>query len=136
METHRIRRRYDHRLRHLVHETGDVHIALQNGVPRSTARDWSRLSAPDVVTLDVTAMSELPLQKEVILLRRRNAKLIAFLRLVVVLLRVCEVTLARRRFADGVKKRRLLRAVQQSRSALPLRTVLRIIGLSATRYHS
>ena len=136
MKAPRIRRRYDHRLQHLVYETGDVQLAMRNGVPRSTARDWSRFAAPEVVTLDVSSMSERTLQREVIELRERNAKLIAVLRLVVVLLRVLEVTLVRRRIADGVKKRRLLCAVERSRSSLPLRTALRILGLSATRYHS
>ena len=59
-------------------------------------------------------MSELALPKEVVLLRERNVKLVAVLRLVVVLLRVCEVTLVRRRISDGVNKRRLLRAVERS----------------------
>ena len=136
MEASRIRRRYDHRLRRLVHETGNVQLAIRNGVPRSTARDWSRVAAPNVVTVDVAAMSEIALRHELVLLRQRNAKLLAVLRLVVVLLRVCEITLARRRVADGRKKRRVLRAIEQSRTVLPLRTALRVLGLSATRYHS
>ena len=114
MEAQRIRRRYDHRLRRLVHETGDVHLAVRNGVPRSTARDWSRLAAPEVVTLDVTAMSELALQSEVVLLRKRNAKLLTVLRLVLILVKVCEVTLIRRRLPDESKKRRVLRAIERS----------------------
>ena len=40
MKAQRIRRRYDHRLRRLVHDTGNIQLALRNGVPRSTARDW------------------------------------------------------------------------------------------------
>ena len=40
MEAQRIRRRYDHRLQQLVHETGDIKLAVRHGVPRSTARDW------------------------------------------------------------------------------------------------
>jgi hypothetical protein len=110
MEAQRLRRRYDHRLQRLVHDTSDIQIAIRNGVPRSTARDWSRRPTSDVVSLDVTTMSESALQQEVIALRARNAKLIALLRLVVVLLRVCDVTLARRRLVDGVKKRRILDA--------------------------
>ena len=85
MEARRVRRRYDHRLRDLVHETGDVELAVKNGVPRSTARDWSRLSSPKVITLDVASMSEPDLRQEVIDLRERNARLFAILRLVVVL---------------------------------------------------
>jgi len=36
----RPQQRYDHRLRDLVHSTGDVTIATALGVPRSTARGW------------------------------------------------------------------------------------------------
>ncbi len=136
MEAQRLRRRYDHRLQRLVHDTGDIQLALRNGVPRSTARDWSRLPARSVITLDVATMSQSALQQEVIALRARNAKLVAILRLVVVLLRVCDVTLARRRLVDGVKKRRILRAVERSRATVPLRAALRVLGLSASRFHS
>ena len=121
MEAQRLRRRYDHRLQRLVHDTGDIQLALRNGVPRSTARDWSRLPARSVITLDVATMSQSALQQEVIALRERNAKLVAMLRLVVVLLRVCDVTLARRHISDGDKKRRILRAVERSRATVPLR---------------
>jgi hypothetical protein len=34
----RPQQRYDHRLRHLVQRTGDVTVATDFGVPRSTAR--------------------------------------------------------------------------------------------------
>ena len=38
--TARPQQRYDHRLRHLVQRTGDVTVATDLGVPRSTARGW------------------------------------------------------------------------------------------------
>src|SRR5262245_48379799 len=50
--TVRPQQRYDHRLRDLVYRTGDVTLARDLGVPRSTARGW--LGAPaTVVSLDV-----------------------------------------------------------------------------------
>ena len=136
MATTRIRRQYDHRLRRLVQKTGDVQLAVQNCVPRSTARDWSRLSTFDVVSLDVSSVSQEALQQEVVALRRRHANLLAILRLVVVLLKVSGFTLANRRIADGAKKLRLFRTVERSRTVLSLRKALRILGLSPTRYHS
>ncbi len=136
MEAQRIRRRYDHRLQQLVHETGDIKLAVRHGVPRSTARDWSHLSFPEVVSLDVVSMSEHELRVEVVKLRKRNARLLSVLRLVVVLLKVCEVSLVRRRVQSGEKKRALLRAVSRSKDALSLRTTLRVLGLSKTRYHA
>jgi hypothetical protein len=65
MEAPRIRRRYDHRFRDMVRETGDVELAVRNGVPRSTARDWSRLASPKVITLDVASMSQDRVQSKV-----------------------------------------------------------------------
>jgi putative transposase len=130
------RRHYDHRLRRLVSETGNIQLAVGNGVPHSTARDWSRSSSPDVVSLDVVSMSEHALQREVLELRQQNARLTAILRLVVVLLKVFGATLSRRRLADGAKKQLILHAVERSRSVLLLRSALPILGLSSTRYHS
>ena len=72
------RRHYDHRLRRLVSETGNIQLAVGNGVPHSTARDWSRSSSPDVVSLDVVSMSEHALQREVLELRQQNARLTAY----------------------------------------------------------
>jgi hypothetical protein len=104
MEARRIRRRYDHRFRDIVRETGDVELAVRNGVPRSTARDWSRLASPKVITLDVASMSEDDLTREVLELRYRNARLLAILRLVVVLLKVCELSLSHRRVPDDIDR--------------------------------
>ena len=104
MATTRTRRRYDHRLQRLVHQTGDIQLAVQNGVPRSTAQDWSRFCTAEVVSLDIFSMSEQALKEEVVALRRRNAKLVAVLRLVVVFLKVCGVTLTNRRLADGTRR--------------------------------
>ena len=130
------RRHYDHRFRQLVHDTGDVQLAVRHGVPRSTASGWAHRSATDVVTTNDASGSDSELRKEIVTLRAKNAKLIAMLRLTFVLLRVYDVTLLRRRLADGDKKRRILQAVDRSRKVLRLRVALRVLGLSATRYHS
>ena len=95
------RRHYDHRFRQLVHDTGDIQLAVRRGVPRSTASGWAHRSATDVVTTDDASGSDSELRKEVITLRAKNAKLVAMLRLTFVLLRVYDVTLLRRRLADG-----------------------------------
>jgi hypothetical protein len=75
----RPQQRYDHRLRQLVQCTGDLTIATDLGVPRSTARGW--LTAPTVsVSLDVANLTELELRQELLSLRRRVQKLAALLR--------------------------------------------------------
>ena len=66
---------YDHRLRYLVQRTGDVTIATDLGVPRSTARGWLVKTPNVVVSLDVTDLSASALQQEVLELRRRVKKL-------------------------------------------------------------
>ena len=73
---------YDHRLRNLVQRTGDVTIATDLGVPRSTARGWLRKTPKPkiVVSLDVTDLRASELHQEVLELRRRVKKLTALLR--------------------------------------------------------
>ena len=80
--TARPQQRYDHRLRNLVHRTGDVTIATDLGVPRGTARGWLSRAPEGVVSLDVTHLSELELQHEILTLRRRVRKLAALRQLV------------------------------------------------------
>jgi transposase InsO family protein len=79
-------------------------------------------------------MSEHELRQEIVDLRERHARLLAILRLVVVLVKVLESSLHHRRVPDGEKKRLLLRVVDRSRSVLSLRSALLVLGLSKTRY--
>ena len=135
IHTTRIQRRYDHRLRDLVRSTGEIEHATRRGVPRSTARGWITSTHADLVTVDVFDLDVLGLQQEVLALRQRVQRLVAILRLVVVLMKVSGFSLALTRIPDGVKKVSLLRAIDRSRSVLPLRVVLRILRLSQSRYH-
>ncbi len=134
MQTRRARRRYDRRFREVIRESRDIELAVRNGVPRSTARDRSRLASPKVISLDVTSMTDHELRQEVLDLRASQERLLAILRLLVVLVKVCEVTLRGRRVPGEQKKRLLLRAVDRSKTALSLRSTLRVLGLSKTRY--
>ena len=56
--TARAQQRYDHRLRDLVQRTGDVTVATDLGVPRSTARGWLGAAPTVVVCLDVVPIGE------------------------------------------------------------------------------
>ena len=69
--TRRPQQRYDHRLRDLVQGTGDVTIATDLGVPRSTARGWLDQAPKVVVSVDVTHAEESELRQEILELRRR-----------------------------------------------------------------
>src|SRR5262245_3405054 len=99
--TGRRQRRYDHRLQDLVQRTGDVTIATDLGVPRSTARGWLANGQTIVVSLDVANLKAMQLQQEVLELRRRVKKLTALLRLALALLRSSGVTLTHERLPDG-----------------------------------
>ena len=134
--TIRTLRRYDHRLRDLVRTTGDTAYAERQGVSRSTARGWIKSTHAKVVTVDVFDMDVLTLQQEVLALRNRVERLVAFLRLLVVLTKVSGFSLTCARFPDAAVKVLLLRAIERSRSALPLRMALRILRLSPSRYHA
>jgi transposase InsO family protein len=55
--TPRSQQRYDNRLRDLVRRTGDVTIATDLGVPRSTARGWLGAVPTVIVSLDVADLT-------------------------------------------------------------------------------
>jgi transposase InsO family protein len=134
--TTRTQKRYDHRLRELVRTTQDVSCAVQYGVPRSTARGWLSAPSAEIVTADPLYMDAIQLQQEILRLRARIQKLIAVLRVLLVVLKISRFSLNQIRLPDGHDKRSLLRAIDRSRSALPLRSVLRVIRLSPSRYHT
>lgn len=130
----RRQRTYDHRLKELVRSTGNIDIALQRGVPRSTARGWLTKNMSDVITVDVLDMSLVELQREVVALRRRKDRLIALLRLIITVMKVTHFTLSQIRLPQEAQKLRVLQAIEYSRKHFPLKTVLRVIGLSHGRY--
>lgn len=77
--TSRIQRRYDHRLQAMVKSAGSIEIALEQGIPRSTARGWlERLDSLLVVSTDVVDQDVTALQLEVLALRRKVKRLSCF----------------------------------------------------------
>jgi hypothetical protein len=81
-------------------------------------------------------MDAMQLQHEVVALRRRNARLIALLRLIVTVLKVTGFSLSQARVPEESAKRQLLRAIEQSRAHFKLHTVLRVIGLTYARFYA
>jgi hypothetical protein len=136
MTTARPQQRYDHRLRELLQRTGDLTVATDRGVPRSTARGWLRTAPTVVVSLDVADLTERELRQEVLKLRQHVQKLAALLRLALVLLCVSGFTLAGERLPEGPDKLRILRAIDQARACIPLRALLRLLRLSPSRFHA
>jgi hypothetical protein len=136
MTTTRPQRRYDHRLRDLVDNTGDVAIATDLGVPRSTARGWLAAAPTVVVSLDVADLTEPELRQEILKLRQRVEKLAALLRLALALLQTSGFSLSGVRLPDGEAKLRILRAVDRAGECIPLRAVLRFLHLSPSRFQA
>ncbi len=114
----------------------DLQLAVQRGVPRSTAQGWLCPSRREVVTLDVLDTTEKQLQHEVLILRGRNENLRAALRVFIAVLRLSGFSLADCRIVDSEKKAKLLRAVERARSSLSLRVALHLLRVTPGRYHS
>lgn len=129
-------RTYDHRLRELVRQTGDISLATRIGVPRSTAAGWLRGPPRPTVTLDVLSMTEQELQAEVHRLRRQLEKLRATARILFACLRALDIDLSRGRVPDGNAKSTLLKALKRGTEVLTSSKALAIIGLSQSRFHA
>jgi hypothetical protein len=134
--TARPQQRHDHRLRTLVHRTGNVTVATNLGVPRSTARGWLGAAPAVVVCLDVADLTEPELRQQVLKLRRRVQKLTAPLRFMLAVLRTSGFRRIEERLPDGRDKIRILRAVGRARAFLPLRALLRCLRVSPSRFHA
>lgn len=103
-----IQREYDHRLQAIVKCAGSIVIALEHGIPRSTARGWlERLDSPAVVSYGVGEQDAKTLQIEVPALRRKVKQLAALSRLMLVVFKLSQSSLAKIRskhldwLADG-----------------------------------
>jgi hypothetical protein len=136
MTTSRPQQRDDHRLRNLVQRTGDLTIATDLGVPRSTARGRLGAAPTVVVSLEGADLTEPELRQEVLKLRRRVEKLAALLRLALALLHTSGFRLSGARLPDGPAKLRILGAVDRARECIPSRAVLRFMGVSPSRFQA
>jgi hypothetical protein len=86
--------------------------------------------------MDVVDRDLLRLQQEVLALRSRVERLIALLRVVVVLWKISGFSLASSRIPDRATKLRLLQAIDRTHAFLPLRVVLNVLRLSPSRFHA
>ena len=74
------------------------------------------------------------LQAKVAKLERRIEALTTIMGLLLALVRVSNGRLIRARLSNVADRTTILRAVERARRVLPLRSVLRVVGLSSTRY--
>jgi hypothetical protein len=89
-----------------------------------------------VVTLELADLKASELRQEILKLRRRVEKLAALLRLALAPLQASGFRLSGERLPDGRDKVRILRAVERARKCVPLRAVLRLLGLSPSRFQT
>ena len=132
----RARRSYDHRIKQRVVRSGIPDLFPEFDIPRSTTRSWLRRGPSNVVALDAHDETEAGLQQRIVTLQRRIEMLTAVLRLVLAVVRVAGVRLELCRTPKAANKRLVLSAVDRARRAMPLSAALRVLGLSAARYHA
>ncbi len=125
---------YDHRLRDLVRQTGDIGVATDLGVPRSTATGWLRRDLQSVVSIDVLDLAEPDLHAEILKLRRRVRVLSAIVGLLRTVVRVSDCCLDRVDVSDRTTRATLLRAAERARKVFPASAVLKILRISSSRY--
>jgi putative transposase len=135
MRTPHARQIYDYRIRQAICETGDRDLFPELNIPRSTVRSWIHRGIPDVVSGDLVACDRSDLLVEIQELQRRIAMLGAVVGLLRAMLRASKVRFDFERFPDGNSKRTLIRAIERSGKAIPLRTALRITRLSSSRFY-
>lgn len=126
---------YDHRFRDAVFQLGQATIARQIGVPRSTIHGWKRARTKPVVTLVAPNSYVEKLEIRVHLLERRTARLLALLRLCIVLLRLSGFSLVSRRLPKGEDKQKLLGSLDHASRFVRLPRLLQWIGISSARYY-
>jgi len=131
------RRAYDHRIHASVCRERDPALLLtQLGIPRSTAASWISRGARPVVTTELFAQDKRALRARVLKLERRVQLLVGIVRLLFVLVRRFGFRLDSQRVPSGEAKSSILGAIKRAKRHIPLAVALRVLGLSASRYHS
>jgi putative transposase len=129
-------RAYDHRIRDLVCEERNPALFAQLGIPRSTAASWIRRGSRPVVTTELFGQDEQQLRARVLKLERRVQLLVGIVRLLFTLVRLFAVRLGGERVPSGEAKSTILGVIERAKQRIPLAVALRVLGLSASRYHA
>ena len=89
-----------------------------------------------MVTTELFAQNEQALHARVLKLERRVHVLLTVVRLLLVVVRLFGLRLDSQRVPSGEAKSSILVAIKRARKRIPLAVALRVIGLSASRYHA
>ena len=131
------RRSYDHRIRAAVVATGNPYLFPKLNIPKATARTWIRRGSRKVVA----AANDNPddgatLPAEIAELRTKAEMYLPIASVLLVVLRMFGLKLDGNRVPDGPDKAKLLRAMKVASSYVPQGRLLKLIGLSPSRYHA
>jgi transposase InsO family protein len=104
-------------------------------IPESTIRGWLRGDFKPADGMGPMSRTEAQLHAENAKLRRRVRVLQTIMCLLLVLVRITGCRLDGERLPDGMAKRQLLQAIGKATKILALVSVLKVIGLSTSRFH-
>jgi putative transposase len=127
---------YDHRIREAIAFTGNPRLHGNLSIPISTRRTWASGRVEPVVSCAEAETTTYELLDQLDRLKRRVKKQAAVIGLLVRLLKIRGGKLDTGRLPDASNKAAVLRAVASASRVLALSAVLRIIGLSSSRYHA
>ena len=130
------RRTYDHRIREHICRTRNPSLFPELRIPRSTTTSWLRRPLPSVVSCQRQLEDVAVLRERIHKLETRVGRLAAVVSIQRALLRVSGFSLDNARLPTGAAKVTVLRAVARARNALPLGSILRVLGLSPARYRA
>jgi len=132
----RVQRVNDHRLREFICTTGDTAHALRIGVPRSTANGWLESRAQPVISLSQFGQHVEALETEAARLRTQVAKLRQLLRLLFLIVKISGFAFRNSRIPSASNKSKLIKRIHHAAKVIPLGSVLKVIGLSSSRFHA
>ena len=124
---------YDPQVRELIRATGNPDLFPELEVPRSTIAGWLRGEFKPALGTDLVSRTQAELPAENAKLKRRTKVLVAVVRLLLVLVWISGCRLTGERLPDGKDKADVLKAIASAKKTLPLKSVVRILGLSPSR---
>ena len=129
------RKVYDSRVREAIRATSNANLFQNLNIPKSTLRGWINGEFKTAVGAESVSRTEIELYAEIAKLWRRVRVLHAVMSLLLALNRVTGCRLDGGRLPDGAAKDAILKTIGKASKVFALASVLRVIGISKSRYH-
>lgn len=127
-------RRYDHRIKNMIAESGDPYLFPDLAIPLSTAREWIKRGPQDVVTLWEIGQNEKNLLGEIQSLKKELNTLKVEQDLSIKTFRLFGFQIQYQRLPSEESKISLLQMVHDAVRTIGLERALETIGLSRARW--